>query len=123
MSILLQDFLRVNVPPEIQAVLDRGGVNDRDWAWLQQDSDTEETPLNIIMRADEYLLFPSNREKQQKGLLIFRKTVTILAFVPGGVRLFGLHFSPSIPGYVEPDKYSESWYGQNLTQQEEDLVA
>lgn len=105
----IRDFLRVEVPREIQAVIDRGGVNDIDWAWLTQEinDDLQDLrPLNILMRADEYLLYPNNAEKHVNGLLIFRKAISLLAFVPGGIRVCGLHFSVENNGFVE----QEEWY-------------
>ena len=102
----IKEFLRREVPTEIQAVLDRGGVNDRDMDWLQQeenDDPKDDRPFNVLMRADEYLLYPDTTEKQTRGLLVFRKTIAIMAFVGCGVRLFGLRFSIQSEGFVDED--------------------
>jgi hypothetical protein len=101
----ITSFLRQEVPKEIQAVFDRGGVNDRDWAWVMQEENDDIKdlrPLNILMRADEYLLYGSP-DKMFQGWQIFCKAITILSFISGGVRIFDLHFSATIEGFVEED--------------------
>jgi hypothetical protein len=104
----MQEFLRCEVPKEIQAVLNRGGVNDRDWAWLQQDNNDDPNdyrPINVLMRADSCLLYPRDAKVLHQSLLVFRKTITILSFVSGGVRLFGLRFDAKLDGFVERDEW------------------
>lgn len=106
----IREFLRVEVPREIQAVVNRGGIDDVDWAWLTQDCNDDPNdlrPINILMRADEYLLYPGSAEKHSRGLLVFRKIIALLSFVSGGVRVFGLRFSTDIDGFVEDEVWLE----------------
>lgn len=102
------DFLRVEVPREMQAIIDRGGVNDLDWEWLRQEINGDRSdlrPLNVLARADEFLLYPSNADIATQAFLVLRKSISIMAFVPGGVRVFGLHFSSNLPKFVEVDQW------------------
>lgn len=99
----IQRFLVETVPDEMREIAARGGISDRDLAWLQQpinDDPNDERPLNILMRADHYLLYPSNKKVFLRSLLIFRKVIAIMGFHPGGVRVFGWRFDAEIDGFI-----------------------
>ncbi len=93
-------LLHHNVPRFIAHIKNRGGVHKEEWEWIQHDEDSPEYPIGIIMRADEYLLFPKDMETFEKSLLVLVKALAIMSFVSGGIRFFGLHFCSQIDGFV-----------------------
>lgn len=97
------DFMRSFITPEIAAIAARGGMNQQDFDWLTQDVNDDKDdlrPLNVLCRADEWLLYP----KSIDGVLVFRKVIALLSFFPCGCRLFGFHFDSTIPGYFAIDE-------------------
>ncbi|MDF5718176.1 MAG: hypothetical protein PUP93_31000 [Rhizonema sp. NSF051] len=97
----METLLHHNVPRFIAHIKQRGGVSDSEWQWLQSPIDCPEFPEGIFARADEYLLYPKTKEKFQKGLFVLVKVLAILSFCPGGIKIFGMYFSPDIENYVE----------------------
>ena len=101
-------WLAVNVPLEIAAIQTRGGLNDVDLAWMTQeinDDLNDFRPINIIARADEFLLYPRSQERAEQAFLVLRKLLALMAFLPLGVRFAGLRFSTDINGFVEDDEW------------------
>lgn len=109
----LQKFLVSTVPPEMTAIVQRGGVNDRDLAWLQQE-ETEDPKdfrfANVLAKADDYLLYPKDAEILRQSLLVLRKAVAIMALFPSGIKVFGYHFGLKFDGFVIHEDDWLEWY-------------
>ncbi len=97
------NLLRHNVPRFIQHIRERGGVSEEEWVWVRCDNEGIDYPEGILSRADEYLLYPKDEKTFNKGLFTLVKLLAIMAFVPLGIRLFGLHFCSEIEGFVATD--------------------
>ncbi|MGL5876486.1 MAG: hypothetical protein ACRC2V_01675 [Xenococcaceae cyanobacterium] len=91
------DVLGGSFPPKARA---RGGVTDEEMQWLQCPNDTPEYPEGMFNRADEYLLYPKDQKTFEKGLFVLVRAIAIMAFIPGGVHIFSLHFSSQIENFV-----------------------
>lgn len=76
--------------------------------WLQCTDDNPDYPGELLARADEYLLYPKNEEVFNQGLFVLVKTLAIMAFIPGGVRVFGLHFYSEIDNFFAIEDESET---------------
>lgn len=106
MRLSLAEWLALNVPSEIEAIKKRGGLNDHDLMWLQQtenDDPNDFCILNVLLRADSLILFPTDSFNHKSAILVFRKAIALMSFFPGGVRLFGYHFCSEIIGYVSKE--------------------
>lgn len=99
-QLAIQSLLAHNVPRFIKHIKDRGGVSEEEFRWLQCEEDSSDYPGEVMQRADEYLLYPKNYETFKQGVLVLTKTLAIMSFFPGGVRLFGLHFCDQIKNFV-----------------------
>ena len=99
-------WMKRNVPPEVKAIQLRGGPNAIDMAWLFQDNSdgNQYSPMDVIARADECLMYPKTKEIAEKSYLVLRKTVALMAFAPGGIRIFGYRFCSEIDGFVDKDE-------------------
>lgn len=109
----LQRFLVESVPAEITAIEARGGINDLDIAWLHQEENDDVKDFrfaNVLARGDAFLLYPQDEAILRQSLLVLRKAIAVMAFFPGGVRVFGYHFSTGINGFTQPDKYGTPWW-------------
>lgn len=96
----MKSLLITNVPRFIQHIKDRGGVSAEELRWLQCEEAHPDYPMEVMMRADEYLLYPKNQEVFEKGLFVLVLALAIMSFVPGGVRFLGLHFCSQIKDFV-----------------------
>lgn len=96
----MQSLLAHNVPRFIEHIKARGGVSDEEFRWLQCEEENPEYPSEVILRADEYLLYPKNEKIFAHGLFVVTLTLAIMSFFPGGVRFFGLHFCSEIEDFV-----------------------
>ena len=104
----MQALLAHNVPRFIKHIKDRGGVTDEELRWLQCEEETPGHPNEVMMRADEYLLYPKNYETFEKGLFVLTKALAIMAFLPGGVWIFGLHFCSEITDFFTYENEREA---------------
>lgn len=95
----MQSFLAHNVPQFIKHIKDRGGVSDEEWRWLRCEDESPDYPMELILRADEYLLYPKNEETFRKGLFVLTLALAIMSFIPGGVRFLDLHFCAKFKEY------------------------
>lgn len=100
----MQSVLNHNVPRFIQHIKDRGGVSAEELRWLQCEEARPDYPMEVMMRADEYLLYPKNQEVFEKGLFVLVLALAIMAFIPGGVRFLGLHFCSQTENFVSIDE-------------------
>jgi hypothetical protein len=96
----MQGLLVGNVPRFIKHIKDRGGVSNEEFRWLQCEEESPDYPSEVILRADEYLLYPKNKKIFMHGLFVLTLALAIMSFFPGGVRFFGLHFSSEIEDFV-----------------------
>lgn len=98
------------VPQAIIAVAQRGGPSLDDWQWL--------TTKNLAQRlATEGDLLLSGQHSPLMGEMV--RAVSLLAFLPGGYQIFGLHFAA---GVVQADGTrsgaSPAWIAPHLTTKE-----
>ncbi len=100
----MRTLLGYNVPRFINHIIERGGPSEEELRWLQCEDGQPDYPMEVIIRADEYLFFPKDKKTFEKGLFILVKCLSIMAFIPGGVRFLGMHFSSQIDGFVENEK-------------------
>lgn len=105
---MLPSLLAHNVPRFIQHIVSRGGVTDDEISWLQCASDLPEYPEGLFNRADEYLLYPKDQKTFDKGLFVLTRAIAIMAFVPGGIHIFGLHFCSQIENFVALEDESQT---------------
>lgn len=96
-------LLAHNVPRFIEHIKNRGGVTNEEFSWLTCDEDCPDYPEAVLMRADEYLLYPSNTTKFKKGMFVLTLTLAIMSFFPGGVKVFGLHFCSELENFVSDE--------------------
>lgn len=96
----MQALLAHNVPRFIKHIKDRGGVSKEEWQWLQSEEENPDYPMELILRADEYLLYPKNEEVFKKGLFVLILALAIMSFIPGGVRFLELHFCSEMKDFV-----------------------
>lgn len=104
----MRSLLAHNVPRFIQHISDKGGVSKEEMRWLQCEEESPDYPMNLILRADEYLLYPKNEEVRKKGFFVLTLTLAIMSFIPGGIRVFGLHFCSEVENFVFEDGSSET---------------
>lgn len=104
----MQSLLAHNVPRFIRHIKNRGGVNDEEFAWLKSEEESIDYPLGVVMRADEYLLYPKNEKVFKQGLFVLVKALAIMSFIPDGVRLFGLHFCSQTEDFVSKEDEGET---------------
>jgi hypothetical protein len=99
----MRSLLYHNVPRFIQYIAQRGGVSDEEMRWINCQEDSSDYPEGMLSRGDQYLLYPKNEEIFKKGLFVLVKALAIMSFVPGGVRMCGLHFDFEVLNFVEDD--------------------
>ena len=99
----MQSLLHYNVPRFIMQIIEKGGVSSDEWKWLQLDGENPDSLAYIINRADEYLLYPKNRETFEKSLFALVLGLSIMSFIPGGIRFFGLRFSSELENFVDDE--------------------
>ena len=103
----MRSLLHHNVPKFIQHIAQRGGVNTEEMQWIGCEEDNPDYPMSLILRADEYLLYPKSEKAFEKGLFVLVKALAIMSFVPEGVRIFGLQFCSQIDNFVAFEDGSE----------------
>jgi hypothetical protein len=108
MKIPFQPLLEYNVPRFIEHIKKRGGVTDAELLWLQCEDEDVTYPLEMITRADEYLLYPRSQEIFDKSLFTLVKALAIMSFIPGGVRFLNLHFCSEIENFYANNGSKES---------------
>ncbi len=99
-SLLMQRLMARNVPRFIAHIKEKGGVSEEEWRWLICTDDNPNYPEALLMRADEYLLYPKDNQLFQKGLFVLVKAIAIMSFCPGGIKFLGLRFSHVIENFV-----------------------
>lgn len=111
--IRMQQLLKHNVPRFIAHMEARGGVQQREWDWLDMGSDESldnkgkvlnarnESLEFILDRADETLLYPKNHQVFGDAIALLVRAVAIMSYLPGGIRMCQYRFSHKLPGYVE----------------------
>lgn len=104
----MQGLLAHNVPRFIKHIKDRGGVSDEEFLWLKCEEESSDYPSEVILRADEYLLYPKNEKTFNKGLFVLVLALAIMSFFPGGVRLFGLHFCSQTEDFVSKEDEAQA---------------
>lgn len=92
----LQAILECNVPRFQSVIRQRGGVNEREWSWLINDTMDLRYPMHLCDKADEYLLYPKDEKTFNQSLFTLVKALAIMSFIPGGVEFLGLNFNCSI---------------------------
>lgn len=98
--IQMRSLLYHNVPRFIQHIASMGGVSADEWAWLQCQENSPDSPEGILNEADKYLMYPKNMEVFKKGLSVLTRAIAIMSFVPGGIHLLNLHFCSEIDNFV-----------------------
>jgi hypothetical protein len=101
-------LLYYNVPRFIKHIGQRGGVSAEEMQWMKCQEDSPDYPEGMLSRGDEYLLYPKDEETFKKGLFVLVKALAIMAFIPGGVRFGGLHFSFDVVNFVCEDGSEKS---------------
>lgn len=104
----VQNLLVHNVPRFIKHIKDRGGVSGEELRWLQCEEENADYPMDVILRADEYLLYPKDEKIFMHGLFVLTLTLAIMSFFPGGVRFFGLYFCSEIEDFVVAEDESQA---------------
>jgi hypothetical protein len=105
----MRSLLYYNVPRFIKHIGERGGVSEEEWQWIKyQDDENPDYPMGLMSRADVLLLYPKDEETFKKGLFVLVKALAIMAFIPGGVRFGGLHFSFDVVNFVCEDDSQET---------------
>ncbi|MGL5922168.1 hypothetical protein [Chroococcidiopsis sp.] len=99
----MQRLLAHNVPQFITHIKDRGGVSNEERCWLQCEDENPNYPMHLILRADEFILYPKDEKTFNHSLFVLTLTLAIMSFVPGGVSFFGLHFCSEIEDFVDYD--------------------
>lgn len=99
----MQRLLAHNVPRFIKHIKDRGGVSDEEHRWLQCEDENPDYPMHLILRADEFLLYPKDEKTFDHGLFVLVKTLAIMSFISGGVRFSELHFCSELKDFVVED--------------------
>jgi hypothetical protein len=100
----IKTLLHYNVPRFIKHIAQRGGVSAEEWQWIKhEDDDNPDYPMGLMSRADVLLLYPKDETTFKKALFVLVKALAIMAFIPGGVRVCGLHFSFDIVNFVCED--------------------
>lgn len=102
-QVQMQSLLAHNVPRFIQHIFGRGGVSKEEMQWLQCEEENPDYPMHLILRADEYLLYPKNDTVFRHGLFVLTLALAIMSFIPGGVRFFGLHFCSELENFIAED--------------------
>jgi hypothetical protein len=78
-------------------------VSGEEWHWLQCEEEEDIYPIHVINHADKYLFYPKDEKTFNHGLFVLIKALAIMAFIPEGVRIFGLRFCSKIDNFVEED--------------------
>lgn len=94
----LQVLLETTVPFLIHELAERGGPDDRDWAFLGEFGALDiETPIS------DMAMFPKTAETRQEKRQVkeywqgFQRCISIMAFCPGGIKICNTHFSAGMP--------------------------
>ncbi len=107
-QVQLCQLLSHNVPRFIEHIKYRGGVSEEEFRWLRCEEESPDYPGEVILRADEYLLYPKNEKIFNKGLFVLVKALAIMSFFPGGVKIFGLHFCSEVGSFVVREDEGEA---------------
>lgn len=102
--LFLKNTIAVNVPRFIGHIKARGGVSEEEWQWLVVEDEDPACPMHLILRADEYLLYPKDEKTLMHGLFVLTLALAIMSFVPGGVPFCGLRFCSEVDGFIESDE-------------------
>lgn len=95
---LLKMTLAVSVPFKMLDIRRRGGTTARDWAWLAEQGDRFAFGSEAGASDASALLFgDGKRGTTARWAADLIRAVALLAFQPGGITLFGLHFDAGIP--------------------------
>lgn len=79
--------IRNMVPEAIEILRTSGGPSSDDFS-------TASAFAGVLATKGDVLLFGSQRDAEWKSLLVRTvHAIAVLAFVPGGIRLFGVHWS------------------------------
>ena len=100
----MRSLLAHNVPRFIKHIKDRGGVSKEEWQWLKCEEENPEYPMELILRADEYLLYPKDSKTFEKSLFVLVLALAIMSFIPGGVLFLGLRFCSTSSSYAQDDE-------------------
>lgn len=88
---LIQSTLEIAVPFRMLELHQRGGPSDLDW---------EETRAfgDVLPYAGDNLIYKSGKRGETARLMSDTiRAVAVLAFVPGGITIYGLHFDAGTP--------------------------
>ena len=99
----IRSLLYYTVPKFVTHIIKKGGVSSDEWQWLHLDGENPDSLAYIIDRADEYLLYPKDRKTFEKSLFALVLGLSIMSFVPGGIRFFGLRFCSDIENFVDDE--------------------
>ena len=88
-----------NVPRFVAHIKARG-LKEEEWHWLQCDKEDINYPMHLLLQADKYLFYPKDDQTFNHALFVLVKAIAIMAFIPGGVRVFGLHFCSEFENFV-----------------------
>lgn len=102
----IQKLLLHNVPRFGAQIKSKGGVSEDEWNWLKSEESDTDYPAEVLIRADEYLLYPKDSAAFEHGLFTLVLTLALMAFVPGGVRCFDLHFDARSENFLGADNGS-----------------
>lgn len=87
---MLQAILIDNVPNYIEHIVNRGGMQKSEWEWLKNEhSEIRE----LIDKADSMLLYQKDENKFWLNIEILVRAISILSFLPNGIRIFDLQFN------------------------------
>lgn len=89
----LADMLDLAVPLRIMMLQARGGPTDTDWELVQMYG------VNGLQHADELLFGGSGKiGDAPREFSALAQAIAVLAFLPGGVTLFGRHYESKCDG-------------------------
>ncbi len=83
--------------------LEKMGMTAVEWTKLREENKPEFYAQGMIEQADSLLLHPKDEATFKASIFTLVKAIAILSFCPGGIYIFGMHFSPELKGFVESD--------------------
>ena len=84
----LKALLEFSVPLRIDQLLDQGGPLDHDWQEAKAFGD-------VLAESGDKLLFGEKAGEAKELFVKLTSTLAVMSFAPGGVKLWGLHWTSS----------------------------
>jgi hypothetical protein len=88
---LIRCTLQTGVPFRMLDIQQRGGPTDTDWGWARSFA-------QALGEKGDILLYRSHKKGETGHIMEqFINAVALLAFCPGGITIYGLHFDAGTP--------------------------